>query len=365
MGTWKRLAAIGGAAALLVSVGCGNDADQADDGKDITSDIKDSDAGGFAATPGYLQKVVDQAEDTAYRFEMDASFNLGGAPIEIDGLATGEFDGTRQHLTMDMGAMFDEMMGQLGEGEDIPPEMEGLLDGDMTIETIVDTDAMYMRAPFFSAMFGNVPAEEVGEAGELLDAFTGMGDGWGRVDLAELGDVLPGEAASALGGGQTYDPQVFLDMIKGSEGVEELGSDEIDGVSVNGLAADVSMADMLEAQGMDAATAGAAGLEDMAFPIEVWIDGDDQIRRVSFSFDGETLADAAAEAGEDIDDMDIGSEMDAFEFSMTMDFTDYGDASIEVEVPTGDDVVDITQDFVEGYESLSDLSIDADSLTES
>lgn len=364
MGTWRRLAAIGGAAALLVGAGCGDDADKADDGKDITSD-GESGQTGFAATPGYLQRVVDQSADTAYRFEMDANFSLGGAPIEIDGLATGEFDGIRQHLTMDMGAMFDGMMGQLGGGEELPEEMEGLLDGDMTIETVTDTDAMYMRAPFFSSMFGNVPADEVGEAGDLLNAFTSMGDGWGKVDLSELGDVLPGEAASALGGGQTYDPQVFLDMIKGSEGVEELGSDEIDGVSVNGLAADVSMAEMLEAQGMDGATAGAEGLEDMTFPIEVWIDGEDQIRRVSFTFDGESLADAAEEAGEDIDDMDIGSEMDAFEFGMTMDFTDYGDESIEVTVPSGDEVVDITEDFVEGYESLSELSVDADSLTES
>lgn len=362
MGTWKRLAAVGGAAALLVSVGCGDDANQAADGKDITSDLDGGETGGFAATPGYLQKVVDQSDDQAYRFEMDVSVNLGVAPIEIDGLATGEFDGTRQHMTMDMGAMFDQMMGQIGGG-DIPEELEGLFDGDMTVETIVDTDAMYMRAPFFASMFGNLPADEVGEAGDLLGAFTSMGDSWGKVDLSELGDILPGEAASALGGGQTYDPQVFLDMIKGSETVEELGTDEIDGVSVSGLAADVSMADMLEAQGMDSATAGGE-LDGLTFPIKVWIDRDDQIRRVSYSLDAESMADAAEAAGEDLDDMDIGSEMASFEVGMTMDFTDYGDASIQVEVPTGDDVVDITQDFVEGYESLGELTI-ADSLTES
>jgi hypothetical protein len=36
---------------------------------------------------------------------------------------------------------------------------------------------------------------------------------------------------------------------------------------------------------------------------------------------------------------------------MTMDFTDYGDGSIEIDVP--EDAVDITDDFVAAYEDLA------------
>lgn len=356
MGTWRRLAALSGAAVLVVGAGCGDDADQAD-GNKIENQIKAGKPTGFEATPGYLSKVVDDTSGEAYRFEMDMSFGMMGETYELDGIATGEADGDIQHMTMDMGAMFDQMAGALGESEDMPEE---LTTGDMTIEYIVGPEDMYLRAPFFATLGDLMPAgEDLGEADALFEAFTSMGEGWGHVDLTALGDIAPGEAAGALGGGQTMDPQVFLDMIKDTEAVEDLGTDEIDGVEVSGLAADVSLGQLLEGQDMDASDLGASG--DIGFPIEVWVDGEGQIRRVSFKLDEEALADAA---GEEIDDMDV-SDLGGFEFGMTMDFTDYGDASIEIEEPSGDDVVDITEDFVAGFEELSELSVDADSLTES
>lgn len=361
MATLRRLAALGGAAVLLAGVGCGSDSDDDAGG----GDVKTGEPGTFEASPGYLRKVVDESEQQAHRFEVDAQIAMLGETIDIDGMMTGEFDGTREHMVMDMGAMMEQMMGALGEdGGDLPSEFLG---DDMTVETVVDSDAMYMRAPFFATLGSAMPSgEDLGEAGDLFDAFTQLDDKWGKVDLAELGDVLPGEAAGALGGGQTYDPSVFLDMIKASDDVKELGSDEIDGVTVTGLSANVSMADMLESQNMSADDLGTdiGELGDVGFPMEVWIDGDGLIRRIKFSFDDETMTDIAESSGEDIPEEDL-AELGGFGFGMTMDFTDYGDDSITVEVPSGDEVVDITDEFVEGYESLGDMSVDVDDLTES
>jgi len=351
--TIRRLAALGGAAALLLGTACGDDdADQADDetsGVELDGPGSEgaADPAGFEATPGYLSKVVEESTGQSYRYEMTMSMDIGGEPLDFGGpIATGEFDGTRNHMQMDMGVMFDAVMDSMGGSEDLPAGMDF---GDMTVEYVTDTDAMYIRAPFFGAMLGEVPpgaAGELGEAGGLVDAFGSLGDGWGRVDLSAMGDVLPGEAAGSLGGGQAYDPAVFLEMVRQSESAEELGSDEIDGEPVNGIAAEVSMAEMLEAQGMgpEDLGSGAEGMAGMTFPIEVWVGEDDLIRRLSYSFDEETLSDLGG-----ADATGMGG------VSATMDFLDYGD-SFEVEVPTDDEVVDITDAFVAGYESLDELN---------
>ena len=365
MRTTRRLAALGTAAALLVSIGCGSDADKADDGGagDSGGEAGDSGSGspaGFEASPGYLSRVIDETSGEAYRFEVGMDLGFGGETIDFGGpIATGEFDGTRQHMLMDMGVMFEGMAGQFGGAEEVPSELTG---GDMSVEYVIDTDAMYIRAPFFATAFGSVPAgTDLGEAGGLLESFGSLGESWGRVELGALGDTLPSEAASALGGGQTFDPQLFLDMLSDAEGVEELGTEEIGGETVNGLAAEVSMTDLLGAQNIDPEDLGpeAEGMSDLSFPLEAWIDGDDQIRRITFSFDSESFADVTEESGQDFAELDALGDMS---FGTTIDFSDYGDESISVDVPAGDDVVDITDSFVSGFESLEDLSVDADDL---
>jgi hypothetical protein len=223
-----------------------------------------------------------------------------------------------------------------------------------------------MRAPFLGAM-----ADEMGSSGELgvevdaggeelVAAFGELGDGWGRIDLDELGDVLPGDVQQSLGG-QSTSPDVFLDMLRSTGEVEDLGTDEIDGVEVHGLAAEIDFEDMLEAQGMDpgqleepGGDESVAGMMDaFRLPLEVWIDGDDQIRRITFRFGGDSFAEMADEVAEQTGEqvpVDEMSEMFDFEMGMTMDFADYGDDSIEVEAPDG--AVDITDAFVAASDDI-------------
>lgn len=363
----RRLMALSGALALLVGAGCAEEADQADDGPDeVETDTQEGveESGGFEASTGFLSKLVDDTDNQSYRYSMTMEMSMGGQSIDFGGpIATGEYQDGRQYMRMDMGAMFEGIMGSMGGsgGEALPPGMTG---DDMVIEYLVDAETMYMRAPFFATMFGSMPpGTDLGEAGGLVEAFGALGDGWGKIDIAALGDVAPGEAAGALGGGQSFDPSIFLDMIRDAEGVEELGTDEIDGEQVTGLAAEVSMVDMLEVQGLSPEDLGPGteGMSDLTFPLEVWVDGDEQLRRINFTFDEEAFGDIAESQGEDPGEI---AEMGGVGMTMSMDFSDWGDDSISVEAPTSD-VVDITDDFVQGYEAMEDLSVDPEDLTSS
>jgi hypothetical protein len=225
------------------------------------------------------------------------------------------------------------------------------------MEQVTDGEAIYLRAPFFAALTGSIPESELDDdaGGALFDIYDRLGDDWGRIDIDALGDVLPSEAQQALGGGQNGDPRVFLDMLRDTEQVEDLGTDEIDGDEVHGLAADVDLGDLLKASGTDPDDIGGGTTDEtgdltaFSFPLEVWIDGDDHVRRIDFTFGADSFADLAEGSGADIGEMP--GELGDFSMGMTMDFTDYGDDSISIEPP--DDAVDITDDFVAAYEDLT------------
>lgn len=338
----RRVAAVGSAAALLVVAAC---ADEASPPDAATSD----DVGEFAATNEYLAGVADATDGLTYRMSMDMTMDVSaeGETMEMGGeLATGEVDGELSSTTIDMAELFDDA--------GMP---SGSLDGDLTMEMVTDGSTLYMRAPFFATMAEAALDEGATRAdlGPLAD-LGALGDEWGRIDMSE---VSPSQVASAAGG-QSSDPRVFLDMAAQGSDVRELGTETIDGVEVRGLGATITYGDMIEAQGMDAddlreqmsAGAGVGGDEEFAevfdqviegmfameMPVEVWVDDDDRVRRITLDMNmTEILAGVAEQAGEDIGEGGMS-------ISMVMDFTDYGDESIEIEVPTAS--VDITDEFL-------------------
>ena len=214
-----------------------------------------------------------------------------------------------------------------------------------------------MRLPYFRTMAemmldAGASRSDLGPLADLAE----LGDTWGRIDLSE---VSPSEVASAAGA-QTFDPRAFLDVAALGTDVRELGTATIDSVEVRGLGATVTYGDMLEAQGVDAddlldqmtSGAGVAGDDEFSeafeqamdavmaadMPIEVWVDGDDRVRRISLALNmTEVMAGVAAAGGEDIRDTGMSGDV-------VMDFTDYGDDSIQIEIPT--DAVDITDEFL-------------------
>jgi hypothetical protein len=129
-------------------------------------------------------------------------------------------------------------------------------------------------------------------------------------------------------------------MVMESKDVEALGRDEIRGVPVNGLAAEVPFDDLMTAPGTDAGGIGA--MKDTTVPVEVWVDRDGLIRRVSVEFGRGSMAEA------------LGPEAPLSSFPVDVDYTvdlfDYGDESIVIELPA--EAVDVTDAFREMLETM-------------
>jgi hypothetical protein len=320
---------------LVGASACASESDSPDTATDSTE--TDVVPGEFVATAAYLHQAADQSAAEGYRMDVLFSFTE-----EVDETApplmTGVIDGDDYHMTMDLGTMMTQLSDQLGEP--MPPEVASL---DMTMEMAGDLESLYLRAPMFATLAG-----APGAGGDPAADLAAIGDGWGYVDLTALGDQLPADLAAALGG-QGVDPQATIDIIRDAENVEDLGAGEVQGEPVQGLAAEVTMADLMEASGQDAGALADLGSVDgddtidelygTATTIEVWIDEDGFLRRMAFGFGTDDLAGAL---GEDAAAMGAAGLGD-LHFSYAMDMYDYG-ATVDFEVPP--DTVDITDEYL-------------------
>jgi hypothetical protein len=314
-----------GAALLLGVAACG----QGDENG--TADVEVGRPAGFKATPEYLAAAVEDLEGVPHRFEM--TIRVG---VEIDGDVSGPdasrlsgvFDGEREHVRMDIGGFAGDDGGHMEQVVDIPG------------------NALYVR--------GTYPAEvteamsSLGGTMECVAALGELGDRWGRADLTALVDVLPEAWRSRVGQArlQNLDPSALLDLVAGAESVEELGTAEVQGEAMTGLAATVTAADISEAQGTStrgvepptgAESAALADLlADLEYKVEVWIDRDGYVRRLVLD-QGEAMEQILEET-----DTPGSNALTAFMFILTLDLFDYGDESIQVEVPEAVDTVDIT-----------------------
>jgi hypothetical protein len=145
---------------------------------------------------------------------------------------------------------------------------------------------------------------------------------------------------------QNLDSSAFLDVVAGAESVEELGTAEVQGEAMTGLAATVTAADISKAQGTNtrateppsrAESAALADLlADLEYKVEAWIDRAGYVRRVVMD-QGEAMEQTFEET-----DTPGSNALTAFMFILTLDLFDYGDESIQVEVPEAVDTVDIT-----------------------
>jgi hypothetical protein len=321
-------------AALAAALLLGASACATESGTGAGDDADTVAAGGFEATAEYLQEAADQSTAEGYRVEL--LFSLDG---EIDDdtppMMTGGFEGDRYHYEMDLGTVVEQTAEAMGES--LPGELDGL---DMDFEMAGDAETLYLRAPMFAQMGGGAAA---GPAGDLA----AMGDGWGSVDLAALGDQVPADLASAMGG-QGIDPQVVVAMVQEADDVTDLGDGEVRGVQVRGLSAEVTMAEMLEASGQDPVAfaelnggvddGAAEALYDLTTPIDVWIDDDGYLRRMEFGYSMDEIVEAM---GEDPADL-TGAGLGDLDFAYALDMFDYG-AELDFEAP--DDAVDITDAF--------------------
>lgn len=333
--------------AAITALGAGACAQKADGPAAVPDVVTDLDVGEFAATSEYLTGIAEATDGQTYRvaFDMTMRFSGEGESVEMGGpLMTGEVDGDMSAMTMDLGAMFDDLANQLPAGEAPPDE---LLGSDLTMEMVTDASTLYLRAPYFASLadMAGGAANDLGPLGDLAE----LDDQWGRIDMSR---VSPSQVASAAGS-QSADPQAYLDIVAQGDDVQDLGTDAIDGAEVRGLGATITYGDMVSAQGLDPDDIrgqlplpdGDEAFDDVAdamlameVPVEVWVDGDDHVRRISLAFDMGDLLAGIESVGPAPADLSMG-------FDMSMSFSDYGDESIEIEVPQAS--VDLTDTFVE------------------
>ena len=337
---WRRTtgATLSAAVLALAAAGCGDD----DSTGGADGDVTAGRPAGFEATPGYIGKVVDQSTGVPYRCEL--TVRIGGADEREMGTCAS--DGERTEFTFDLLAVYEPVFSQMSPTGEMPEEFDDI---DWSMEQVADSTTTYVKAPMFAALNDLIPSSvDLGAVGDMMDAFAQAGDGWGSIDNAAMLEELPeGTATQAAGG---MDAAAFFQMLDATEEVDELGSDTIDGDTVTGLAAKVTLGDIYEGRGVDIEQLipGSSIVTDVLVPIEVWVDGDGHIRRIDMTIDADDIADAARDAGADDEEAAVAASGAG---SNVITFSDYGDESISVDLPTG--AVDITEDFVDAMAQVT------------
>jgi hypothetical protein len=275
----------------------------------------------YEATPEFVAAAAERSQAQPYRMEMRQSLAAGDEVV----VETGEWDGERFHVRQDLVAQFG-------------PLLPADADADLAIETAGDGSTLYVRMPVFAALEDLTSGFAIAPFGDLVDQ---LGTGWGRVDLAELADVMPGlqDSMSTMG---THIPRLFVDVVTKAQDVEELGQDEIRGVAVDGLAAEVPFENLLGAQGNTAG--GLEMMNDITVPIEVWVDRAGLVRRVNFGVHRDDVAEALGQENDPVTLSSFPVDVD-----YALDLFDYGDGSIDIEFPA--DAIDVTDAYRQMFES--------------
>lgn len=325
-----RALAIG--AVLAAGAGC------AQEGRVDFESESESESVEFEASPEFLGQAIDASEDAAYRFSMAVTLHVNGQDLGGD-LATGVVDGDEFQNRLDMGVLIADL-----------PDDEGVA------ELTVTDDAFYVHQPFAAALAAD-PTSNVPHDGGIFEALADLGDDWGRIEVDGLGDVTVAEMDDALNGAHNGDPRALLDGLRDVDEVEDIGTREIDGTEVSGLAGQVDLQTILRVAALGSAVGDILGqpvdVSSFDFPLEVWIGDDGLIRQIHFGFDFDALAGLA-----EINDVAVPDELEDYGIDLTVDFTDHGDPSIAVETPR--ESRDVTDEFVAAYEVQQELDAESD-----
>lgn len=182
------------------------------------------------------------------------------------------------------------------------------------MRAVMDGTKMYMQAPFLQELFapGSKP--------------------WIEFDLQELGDEAGIDLGALFELGRQSDPLQLLTLLRAAGSVEEVGTEQVRGVETTRFGSDLDFsryAEILEEDNPRAAKAIRALVDEsggeLIVPMEVWIDGDDLVRRQSYE---QSLPDGSST-------------------KTTMEFYDFG-ADVDVELPPANEVTSLTDLLKEG-----------------
>lgn len=189
----------------------------------------------------------------------------------------------------------------------------GVSPGDATIEMRGQGTAVYMRSPLF-ARTGGI------EAGK-----------WLKLDFNELSKAQ-GLDLSQLTQAGSNDPRQGLAFLEGATegGVDDLGNQDVRGVDTTHYRAEVDLEKALSRSGSiidpGAFRQFIATLGTRTVEIDVWIDGDNRVRRIRLPLPLPK----------------VGTATGSGQITMTMEYFDFG-TPVDVAVPPDRDVVDFRQ----------------------
>ena len=235
----------------------------------------------------------------------EATNSAGGFKLTIDG--TYDVPGAGQKLPMKGSGALDP---QRKRGR-LTFESAGAIGGGGKIEQIFEGDVIYMRTP--------AAAQQLGAKKP-----------WLRVDVKQAGQAL-GIDPARLGQLGSNDPRQMLDQIRAVSGeVEKLGEERVRGVDTTRYRAEVDIRrypDRLPPAQREQARVAVEKLVEQTgsdtYPMTLWIGDDDLVRRVRIEYEFE-----------------IPGQKERADFSMTMEFFDFG-APVDVSPPPAKDVQDL------------------------
>ncbi len=299
-----------------------------------------ADAGSSLSGVSLLSQAAGKIDQGSYRFEAffsmafrDGSVAINFAPDQP--LSTGEASGEVQYVLTDLRPLFEEVFSVFEDVE----FSEETFGRDLTVEVIVDGTTMYMRAPMFAGLLDGP------RGADLPPEFGQLGEGWGVVDLASIPGLDALDLAGLAGGQSGSSPAQIVALLDAAgSAVEDLGPETVRGVDTTRLGVEVGVLALLEALGLDLDSLGGiqGAVLDFTLPLDVFVDGEARVRRVTMSLSFEDIAAL-------LPDEDVPSGVD-FQFSTTIDFFDFG-ADITIDLP---DEADIVGDFTELFAGLAE-----------
>jgi len=286
---------------------------------------------GFEPTHGYLAVLVTSSRRTPHKYTSRISLGLP-SPGDDAPVVTGSSDGRWTYSRSDARAAVES------SGQKLPFDAGKV---SWVTETVTDGSTFYMRAPFIDDVARGRKPDTVPAVVNVLKT---MGNSWGKVDLASLGDPVPNDVGKWLPGTRDFGVRQALDMLVNATNIKVERPTVIDGQRYAHLSAQVGYADLLEAEGVDVSSALASPntppdfakvINNAELRTEVWVDRQGHVRRLKVDTGSSFAQIAKAVGGAD-------KVPDEFRIEGVFDFSDYGDQGIDVKLPAAAQTVDIT-----------------------
>ena len=239
-----------------------------------------------------LASATTSAEFKTVHFEMRMTMpGPDGRTLNVTMTGGVDTEAPLMVMNMDLGSMLGEEMGS------------------GNVQMLFDGEALYMQMP-----------EALPEAG---------GKRWMRLDLSALGaDPSFGELLTQL---QSADPRNNWAQLEGVKEAEELGTEDIRGVSTRHFRVKIDVTDALAEMPAEAKAAFAEVYGDTKeLEADVWIDDDGTIRRMAMDID---LSKANLP---ELEGVPTGA------IHMEMDFFDY-DRPVEAKIPAASETFDFSE----------------------